>query len=651
MGMMGAATAEADKVFDWQVSKRLLGYLRPYRRNVTIAMGAALLTVVANVLGAPLIAFVIDEGILKANFGLIIFGVLAYLTIDGAGHLGFHFQIRNMALAGQHVIQTLRDEMFSHIQFLSLSFFSQYETGKLIARVIGDVNVLREAITFAVVGAVRDVLVLVGILVAMTFISLPLTLVAVVVVVVVSLMANYWRVSARKAYLTQRETNSANNAELSEAFNAVRVTQAFARQSFNYRRFAGEINRAHLNSSLRAAFIASLFFPGIELVGGAALGALIYFGGSLALQQEITVATLITFVLYVDQLFFPIRMLAQRYNIFQAVMAAGHKIFTLMDTPLEVKDAPDATEMPPIKGHVRFENVTFAYSKPDVMDYTPRKRGTTMRKENAKGGSGAANGHADPSGNGHMPGGEGQPTDMMRLVLNNFSLDIPAGATVALVGHTGAGKSSIIKLVSRFYDVNGGRITIDGTDIRTVTQRSLRAQMGVVIQETHLFSGTVMDNIRYGRLGATDDEVIAAAEAVGADPFIRKLEKGYHTEVREGGAILSAGQKQLLSFARALLADPRILILDEATSSIDTQTEKIIQEALKRLLKGRTSFVIAHRLSTITSADLIVVMDHGRIVEQGSHADLLAKGGVYRDLYTMAYARPLAGAAEKASLS
>jgi ATP-binding cassette subfamily B protein/subfamily B ATP-binding cassette protein MsbA len=649
MGMMGAATAEADKGFDWQVSKRLLSYLRPYRRNVIIAMGAAMLTVVANVLGAPLIAFVVDEGILKANLGLIIFGVLAYLTIDGAGHLGFHFQIRNMALAGQHVIQTLRDQMFSHIQFLSLSFFSQYETGKLIARVIGDVNVLREAITFAVVGAVRDVLILVGILVAMMFISLPLTVVAVAVVFVVTLMANYWRVSARKAYLVQRETNSANNAELSEAFNAVRVTQAFARQRYNYERFAGEINRAHLKSSLRAAFVASLFFPGIELVGGVALGALIYVGGSLALQQEITVATLITFVLYVDQLFFPIRMLAQRYNIFQAVMAAGHKIFTLMDTPVEVKDAPDAIEMPPIKGHVRFENVTFAYSKPDIMDYTPRKRGTTMRRENAKSGQDGKNGKH--GANGYTVGGEGQPTDVMRPVLNNFNLDVPAGATVALVGHTGAGKSSIIKLVSRFYDVNGGRITIDGIDIRTVTQRSLRAQMGVVIQETHLFSGTVMDNIRYGRLSATDDEVIAAAEAVGADPFIRRLEKGYYTEVREGGAILSAGQKQLLSFARALLADPRILILDEATSSIDTQTEKTIQEALKRLLKGRTSFVIAHRLSTITSADLIVVMDHGRIVEQGSHTDLLAKGGVYRDLYTMAYARPLASTPEKASLS
>lgn len=641
MGLVPAATAEGSKVFDWDVTKRLLGYLKPYRKNVFIAIFGALATVAGYIAGPPLVAFAVDEGILKGHYDYVLFGVISYLIIDSMGHLGFRMQVRNMSFAGQRVIQKLRDELFEHIQRLSLSFFSNYETGKLIARVIGDVNVLREAITWAVVGAVRDILILFGILIAMCFINLALTLIALAVVVVVGLMANAWRIYARKAYILQRETNSANNAELSEAFNAVRVTQAYARQGYNHTRFVKEINQAHLKSSVKAGFIASLFFPGIELVGGVALGALIAIGGSLAISQSISVATLLTFVLYIDQLFFPIRMLAQRYNIFQSVMAAGSKIFALMDAPIDIKDAPDAIDMPPIKGVVRFEDVIFAY--PPVQ----KKEREMLRERRKDEKLAATNGHSGNghSGNGHTSGNGKHATDEQptqpNYALRGVTLEVPAGATVALVGHTGAGKSSIIKLLTRFYEVTGGKITIDGIDIRNVKQESLRAQMGIVVQETHLFSGTVMDNIRYGRLTATDEEVIAAATAVGAHDFISKLENGYHTEVQEGGAVLSAGQKQLLSFARALLADPRILILDEATSSIDTQTEKIIQEALKRLLKGRTSFVIAHRLSTITNADLIVVMDHGMIIEQGSHNELLALGGVYRDLYTMAYAKPL----------
>jgi ABC-type multidrug transport system fused ATPase/permease subunit len=281
-------------------------------------------------------------------------------------------------------------------------------------------------------------------------------------------------------------------------------------------------------------------------------------------------------------------MLAQRYNLFQAVMAAGDNLFHLLDRPVEIKDTPDAVDLPEIAGQVRFENVSFTYE-------------------------------ADEDG----------------AVVENINLDVPPGTTVALVGHTGAGKTTLIKLLMRFYDIKAGLLTIDGYDIRKVKQRSLRAQMGVVLQETYLFSGTVMDNIRYGRLDATDEDVIEAAKAVGANDFISKLENGYHTEVREGGSLLSAGQKQLLAFARALLADPRILILDEATSNIDTQTEKIIQMALARLLEGRTSFVIAHRLSTIVNSDLIVVMDHGQIVEMGTHQELLGAGGAYRSMYTM----------------
>ena len=599
MGINSAAT-EAGKGFDWQVTKRLAGYLTPYKRRLLYAVCAMLFTVSASIIGPRLIGLAVERGVQAGDISMIGLAVFGYLLGEALGLLGFRIQIHNMSYAGQRVIQKLRDELFSHIQYLSMSFFSTYETGRIIARVIGDVNVLRETLTWAVVGTMRDLLILVGVLVSMVFLSLPMTAVMVVVMIALLIVANLWRIYARDAYNATRESNAKVNAELSEAFNGVRVTQSFAREPYNYRRFTQTLNKDVRDTNMKTALIAGLFFPSIELIGGVAVGALIIVGGTLAIQGQLSVATLVTFVLYIDQIFFPIRMLAQRYNMFQAVMAAGDKIFTLMDTPIEIKDAPDAIELPAVKGDVKFDHVNFGYAnREDAIEET--------------------------------------------LVLRDINLDVPAGTSVAFVGHTGAGKSSMIKLLTRFYDVTGGKLTVDGYDIRSVTQTSLRRQIGVVLQETHLFAGTVLENIRYGQLEASDDAVIEAAKAVGADAFISRLEHGYQTEIKEGGALLSAGQKQLLSFARALLADPRVLILDEATSSIDTQTEKVIQDALKRLLKGRTSFVIAHRLSTITSADMIVVMEHGRVIEQGTHQELLARGGVYHNLYSMAYARPLVG--------
>ncbi len=588
---MGLTQKEVETAaFDWDTTKRLWGYLVPHKAKIYWAMLATLLSVLAQVAGPPLVGYAVDEGVRKGNLSLIGLGVIAYLFVQGLGALGFRVQIILMAEAGQRAIQKLRDDLFEHINRLAISFFSRYETGRLIARVISDVEVLREAITFAVVGTFRDVLILFGIVIVMLIINPPLTVVSLGVIVALAIIANYWRIYARRTYLRVRETNARVNAELSESFNGVRVTQAFDRESHNYYRFIDGINLNHRRSNTRASLVTALFFPSIELIGGVATGLLIYIGGTLVLRQELSIFTLLTFVLYIDQFFFPIRMLAQRYNIFQSVMAAGDKIFNLLDTEAEIKDVENAPDLTEIQGQVYFENVNFAY--------------------------------------GGQTAGE--------LVLRNIDVSIPAGSTVALVGHTGAGKSTIVKLVMRFYEPSSGRVLIDGHDVTQYTQSSLRRQMGVVLQDSYLFSGTVMDNIRYGKLNATDEQVIEAAKAVGAHDFITNMENGYHTEIREGGTLLSVGQKQLLSFARALLSDPRILILDEATSNIDTQTEKIIQDALSILLEGRTNFVIAHRLSTIVNADMILVMDHGEIVEQGTHKDLLSQGGLYTSMYTMA---------------
>ncbi|MFN8421575.1 MAG: ABC transporter transmembrane domain-containing protein [Anaerolineae bacterium] len=389
MGMIGTAT-EAGKGFDWQVTKRLASYLSPYKRNIFTAVGAMLFTVTASIIGPRLIGLAVEQGVQQKNMSIVGLAVFGYLFGEAIGQIGFRIQLANMSYAGQRVIQKLRDELFSHIQYLSMSFFSTYETGRLIARVIGDVNVLRETLTWAVVGTMRDVLILVGILISMLLLSLPLTLVMIVVMGALLFVANIWRIYARKAYIAVREANAKVNAELSEAFNGVRVTQSFARETYNYRRFTDHLNFELRRTNLVTAVIAGFFFPSIELIGGVAIGSLIVVGGTLALQGQLSVSVLITFILYIDQLFFPIRLLAQRYNMFQAVMAAGDKIFTLMDMPIEIEDAPDAVEMPAIKGSVKFDHVSFRYT---VEDHREGSDGTN--KQDGKNNGSAAHGDTD----------------------------------------------------------------------------------------------------------------------------------------------------------------------------------------------------------------------------------------------------------------
>jgi ABC-type multidrug transport system fused ATPase/permease subunit len=394
-----------------------------------------------------------------------------------------------------------------------------------------------------------------------------------------------FRRAARRNYRKVRAAVSWTNSVLAENVNGVRVVQAFSRQSHNYRNFREYVNRYYLETSLDAARVASLFTPIVDVLGAVATAVVVYIGGTAVLGESITAVVLIAFVLYIDRLFDPIRDLSRRFDTLQSTMAGGERILELLNTPIDVQDAEDAVEMGSITGDVRFAGVSFHYSDDPV------------------------------------------------LVLDGIEMQVDAGQTIALVGETGAGKTTLVKLLARFHDPTAGSVRIDGVDLRAVTQASLRRQMGMVLQDPFLFNGSVRENILFGRLGASDADVIAAAKAVGAHDFIMRLKKGYDTSVEEGGATLSVGQRQLISFARALLADPRILILDEATSSVDTQTEQIIQKALATLLKGRTSFVIAHRLSTIINADKIVVIHDGKIVEQGTHAELLAKQGMYYDLY------------------
>ncbi|MBI3915309.1 MAG: ABC transporter ATP-binding protein [Chloroflexi bacterium] len=582
------------KAYDPQITRRLLKYVAPYRRNIFAAMALAVMGTLAGTAGPYLVKVAIDTGIVGRDERALAQTLALFLLSAAILWVAGYTRIRIMAVTGQSVIYDLRREMYDHLQALSLGFYSRYAVGRIISRVMNDVSVLREMIVWALVDIFRAAFDLVGIFVAMILLNAQLSLITFLVLPVMIAATEIFRRRARASYRHVRSAIGWVNAVLNENIVGVRVVQSFSREERNFRFFADNVNGNNLRVNNQAALIVAVFFPTIDFLSSVALGAVILVGGLAVFGSvnlgDLTAGTLTAFALYIDRFFGPIRALSQRYNTFQATMAGGERIFELLDTPVTVLDAPDARALPAIRGAVEFRDVSFHYED----DKIP--------------------------------------------VLEKINLRVTPGQTIALVGETGAGKSTLVKLVSRFYDPTEGAVLIDGNDVRTVTQKSLRSQMGVVLQDPFLFAGTVRDNIAYGDPDATNASIQAAARAVGADDFIRALEHGYDALVGEGGAILSGGQKQLVSFARALHANPRILLLDEATSSVDTQTERIIQAALEKLFQDRTVFVIAHRLSTITRADQIVVIDQGRIVEQGTHQQLLERRGRYFDLYTMAFA-------------
>jgi ATP-binding cassette subfamily B protein len=583
---MTARGAEVED-WSWQKTRRRLGLLwsltGPYRRR-TMWSVLSLLAATATALAPPYLAKVALDDAVNGKGGNALYIVVAIFVAAGLANWAMYYVETYMTgWVGERILADLRLTLFEHLQQLSLGYYERNRAGVIISRLTNDVEAIDQLVTDGVTSLVQNTLTLVGTAIILFILDWRLALATCAVIPLMSLATAIFRKRSAQAYAQVRERLGLVTATLAEDIAGMRVVQSFVREKPAFENFT-RIARRYRESNMQTVVLNGIYFPVVDLLSSVALAVVLAYGGHLYFGGSLSIGTLFAFMLYVQNFFDPVQQLSQLYNTFLSATAALDKIMGVLDEAPQVIDEHDAQELAHIHGDVAFEGVRFTYGRGDE-------------------------------------------------VLHGIELDVPAGTTVALVGHTGAGKSTIAKLLARFYEPTHGRITIDGVDLNEVTQASLRRQLGVVPQEGFLFAGTVADNIAFGRPDAPADEIVRAAQTVGAHEFILRLENGYETELGERGTRLSLGQRQLVAFARALLADPRILILDEATSSVDIGTERRIEQALRVLLADRTAFIIAHRLSTIRDADLIVVLEHGRVIEQGSHEELLAARGLYTSLY------------------
>jgi ATP-binding cassette subfamily B multidrug efflux pump len=573
-------------------ARQLLGELRPYSRSLALALVLVALSALSQAGGPWLIGRAIDRDILGRDPAGLFRTMLLLLGVYVVGALAQRGQIQQVGSIGQSILASMRERIFERLLRLPLRYFDRRPVGDLMSRVTNDVDTLNQLLSQGLTQLLGSFFSLIGIVVAMLVLDWRLALVCFTIIPVMLLTNVFFARRARRAFRTTRETVGDVTAGLQEEIVGVREAQAFNRTEANIERFR-ERNAANRAANVQAVAITSAFAPAIDVLSTLSTAVVIGFGGYLVVTGTLTVGLLTAFLIYVQQFFRPVQLASQVYTQAQAALAGAERIYNILDEDPEPPDPPNKEKLDDVEGRIEFENVTFAYE----------------------------------------PG---------RPVLYDVSFEVEQGQTVALVGPTGAGKTTIANLIPRFYDVGAGSVRVDGRDVREVERRSLRTRIATVLQEPFLFSGSVAENIGYGRSGASREEIESAARAVSAHNFIAALPEGYDTTLGSGGGTLSQGQRQLVSFARAVLADPRILILDEATSNVDTRTEALIQEALRTLLKGRTSVVIAHRLSTIRNADTILVIESGRVAERGTHTSLLAAGGLYADLYRRQFLEPAA---------